>query len=507
MVKPKSFRPWNPEQTLLLPPSPVDWLPENHLVFFLLDLAAELDLEEIHAVYRQKDPRGEKAYEPRMMVVLLLYAYCVGLPSSRKIEKACWEDAAFRVLTANQQPDHSRVSDFRRRHLDALAGLFIQVLRLCQKAGLVSLGTVALDGTKVKANASKHKAMSHERMLKSERQLEAEMRALLRKAEIIDAQEDGQYGKGNRGDELPVELQRRSSRLEWIRKAKAELEAEAAAANARQRQEQAEAAELEAAQTEGGGDAQLSRRAARRVRGARKRVDDAQKLAIETAEAAGLESPVFTAKLDAVAMPQRQLPTDTSGKPKPQAQRNFTDPGSHILKGADGWIQGYNCQAAVDGDHQVIVAIGVSNQPSDAVHLLPMLERIQANTGELPNALIADAGYCSTANLEACEEIGMNAYISTSRQQHGQRPRPSRGRPPKDLDARGRMERKLRSKAGQAIYALRKTVVEPVFGQIKGARGLDRFRLRGLEKVNGEWALMATTHNILKLFRASLATP
>ena len=506
MVKPKSFRPWNPEQTLLLPPSPVDWLPENHLVFFLLDLAAELDLEEIHAVYRQKDPRGEKAYEPRMMVVLLLYAYCVGLPSSRKIEKACWEDAAFRVLTGNQQPDHSRVSDFRRRHLNALAGLFIQVLRLCQKAGLVSLGTVALDGTKVKANASKHKAMSHERMLKTERQLEAEMRALLRKAEIIDAQEDGQYGKGNRGDELPVELQRRSSRLEWIRKAKAELEAEASAAKARQRQEQAEAAELEAAQTEGGGDAQLSRRAARRARGARKRVDDAQKLAIETAEAAGLESPVFTAKLDAVAMPQRQLPRDPSGKPKPQAQRNFTDPDSHILKGADGWIQGYNCQAAVDGDHQVIVAIGVSNQPSDAVHLLPMLERIQANTGELPNALIADAGYCSTTNLEACEEKGLNAYISTSRQQHGQRPRPSRGRPPKDLDARGRMERKLRSKAGQAIYALRKTLVEPVFGQIKGARGLDRFRLRGLEKVNGEWALMATTHNILKLFRASLAT-
>ena len=506
MAKPKSFRPWNPEQTLLLPPSPVDWLPEHHLVFFLLDLAAELDLEEIHAVYRQKDPRGEKAYEPRMMVVLLLYAYCVGLPSSRKIEKACWEDAAFRVLTGNQQPDHSRVSDFRRRHLDALAGLFIQVLRLCQKAGLVSLGTVALDGTKVKANASKHKAMSHERMLKTERQLEAEMRALLRKAEIIDAQEDGQYGKGNRGDELPVELQRRSSRLEWIRKAKAELEAEAAAAKARQRQEQAEAAELEAAQTEGGGDAQLSRRAARRARGARKRVDDAQKLAIETAEAAGLESPVFTAKLDAVAMPQRQLPRDPSGKPKPLAQRNFTDPGSHILKGADGWIQGYNCQAAVDGDHQVIVAIGVSNQPSDAVHLLPMLERVQANTGELPNALIADAGYCSTANLEACEEKGLNAYISTSRQQHGQRPRPSRGRPPKDLDARGRMERKLRSKVGQAIYALRKTVVEPVFGQIKGARGLDRFRLRGLEKVNGEWALMATTHNPLKLFRASLAT-
>ena len=505
MVKPKSFRPWNPEQTLLLPPSPVDWLPENHLVFFLLDLAGELNLEEIHAVYRQKDPRGEKAYEPRMMVVLLLYAYCVGLPSSRKIEKACWEDAAFRVLTGNQQPDHSRISDFRRRHLPALAGLFVQVLRLCQRAGLVSLGQVALDGTKVKANASKHKAMSHERLLKSERQLEAEMRALLRKAEIIDAQEDGQYGKGKRGDELPEELQRRSSRLEWIRKAKAELEAEAAAAKARQREVQASEAEADAAAAEASGDAQLDKRASRRARGARKQANDTQKLALQTAQAAGLESPVLTGDLDPVAMPQRTLPTDAAGNPNPSAQRNFTDPESHILKGSDGWIQGYNAQAAVDGDHQVIVAIGVSNQASDAVHLLPMLERIEVNAGQVPEALIADAGYCSTANLEACEDRGLNAYISTSRQQHGQRPRPSRGRPPADLDARGRMDRKLRSKAGQTVYALRKTIVEPVFGQIKGARGLDRFRLRGLEKVNGEWALMATTHNLLKLFRASAA--
>ncbi|MFM9088383.1 MAG: IS1182 family transposase [Cyanobium sp.] len=501
----KTFRPWNPEQTLLLPPSPVDWLPENHLVFFLLDLVAELDLGEIHAYYGQKDPRGEKAYEPRMMVVLLLYAYCAGLPSSRKIEKACWEDAAFRVLTGNQQPDHSRISDFRRRHLGALAGLFVQVLKVCQKAGLVSLGRVALDGTKVKANASKHKAMSHERMLKSERQLEGEMRALLRKAELIDAQEDGQYGKGKRGDELPEELQRRSSRLEWIRKAKAELEAEAAAAKAAQRNEQAEVAEQEAEAAEVSGDEPRSKRLTRRARGARKRADAAQKLAIEKAEAAGLDL-VSMGAADSLAMPQRTLPTDAAGSPKPSAQRNFTDPDSHILKGGDGWIQGYNCQAAVDGDHQVIVAIGVSNQASDAVHLLPMLERIQANTGQQPDALIADAGYCTTSNLEACEQRGLAAYISTSRQQHGHRPRPSRGRAPRDLDARGRMDRKLRSVSGQAIYALRKTVVEPVFGQIKGARRLDRFRLRGLDKVNGEWAVMATTHNILKLFRASLAT-
>lgn len=198
----KTFRPWNPEQRLLPPPSPVDWLPENYLVFFLLDLVDELDLAEIHAYYGQKDPPQEKAYDPRMMVVLLLYAYCVGLPSSRKIEMACWEDAAFRVLTGNQQPDHSRISDFRRRHLGALAGISVQVLKVCQKAGLVSLGHVALDCTKLRANASKHKAISHE---------------------LIDAQEDGQFGKGKRGDELPEELQRRSSRLEWIRKAKAEL--------------------------------------------------------------------------------------------------------------------------------------------------------------------------------------------------------------------------------------------------------------------------------------------
>ena len=230
-------------------------------------------------------------------------------------------------------------------------------------------------------------------------------------------------------------------------------------------------------------------------------------MAIEKAEAAGLAAPLSTAVgvSDPLAMPQRHLSTDASGNPKPQAQRNFSDPDSHILKGADGWIQGYNAQAAVDGDHQVIVAIGVSNQASDAVHLLPMLERIQANTDQLPDALIADAGYCSGANLKACEKRGLDAYISTSRQQHGERPRPSRGRLPKGLDARGRMDRRLRSKAGQAIYALRKTVVEPVFGQIKGARRLDRFRLRGLEKVNGEWALMATTHNLLKLFKASLA--
>jgi transposase len=530
MSKPKTFRPWNPEQTLLLPPSPVEWLPANHLVFFLLDMAAELDLSAIYAVYEARDPRGVKAYEPRMMVVLLLYAYCVGIPSSRRIERACWEDAAFRVLTGNQQPDHSRISDFRLVHLDALAGLFLQVLRLCQKAGLVSLGNVALDGTKVKANASKHKAMSHERMLKTEAQLEAEIAALLRKAELIDAQEDTRYGKGKRGDELPKELQLRQDRLDALRKAKAELEAEAAADHARRREQQARAAEEQAAEAaaqvadaeaatvaadhdkadaESEAAAQAlakeAQQAERRARSARGRAELARKLAIEKAQAAVLSTPDPLSSADPLAMPSRNLPTTAAGDPKAKAQRNFTDPDSHILKGGDGWIQGYNCQAAVDGDHQIIVAVGVSNQASDAPHLEPMLERIMANTGQLPEKLIADAGYCSTDNIEASEKRGLDAYVSTSRQAHGKRPRPSRGPAPRDLDARGRMDRKIRSKAGQAIYALRKIIVEPVFGQIKGARGLDRFLLRGLEKVDREWTLMAITHNIGKLHRAALA--
>jgi hypothetical protein len=486
------------------------------------------------------------------LVVLLLYAYCIGMPSSRRIERACWEDAAFRVLTGNQQPDHSRISDFRRVHLRALAGLFVQVLRLCQKAGLVSLGHVALDGTKVKANASKHKAMSLERMLKTEAQLEKEIRELLRKAELIDAQEDGRYGKGKRGDELPKELQRRQERLDALRKAKAALEAEAAADHARRREQQARAAEEQAAQAaatasqaaaaatapcaaaatgavgvannhaDGNPDidrdtdrdteaaaaarahAKAARQAERRAQAARGRAELARKLAIEKAEAAGQPAPDPQASVDPVAMPSRNLPTNAAGDPRANAQRNFTDPDSHILKGGDGWIQGYNCQAAVDGDHQIIVAVGVSNQASDAPHLEPMLERIVANTGQLPEKLIADAGYCSTANIEASEDRELDAYVSTNRQEHGQRPRPSRGPAPRDLDARGRMDRKIRSKAGQAIYALRKTIVEPVFGQIKGARGLDHFLLRGLEKVSDEWVLIATTHNIGKLHRAAL---
>ena len=505
----KTFRPWLPGQTSLLLPSPSDWLSEEHQVYFLLDLVDELDLSSILTPARAKDPRGEKGFDPRMMTLLLLYAYCVGTVSSRKIERACHEDLAFRVLTANQQPDHSRISEFRRQNLEALSALFVQILRLCQKAGMVSLGHVALDSTKVQANASKHKAMSHERMLKAEAQLENEIKALLRRAEILDAQEDQRYGKAKRGSDLPEELQRRQDRLAKIRQARLELEAEAAAAAARDRAEQAAAAEAAAAAAAAEPE-EHQQKPRNKANKAQEKAEAARDLAIEKAAEAGTEPPDLE-PLPSEAMPHRGLAHKADGSPTAKAQRNFTDPDSHIMQSNGDWIQGYNCQAAVDGDHQVIVAIGVSNQPPDVEHLEPMLERTIANTGQAPKTFIADTGYWSEANAKACAAEGVDPHIATGRQKHGQPPPPIRGPLPKNIDEKGKMNRKLRKKKGREIYAKRKTIVEPVFGQMKECRGLRRFLLRSLEKVNGEWALWSMTHNLNKLFRygkaqAALAT-
>jgi transposase len=501
MQKPKTFRPWQPEQTTLLPPSPRDWLSDDHQVYFLLDLVDELDLSAILIPAQTKDPRGEKGFDPRMMTLLLFYAYCVGIVSSRKIERACHEDLAFRVLTGNQQPDHSRISEFRRRNLDALKGLFIQILRLCQKAGMVSLGHVALDGTKVQANASKHKAMSHERMLRAEKELEKEINALMRKAEILDAQEDRRYGKGNRGSELPDELRRRQDRLARIRKARKEMEAETAAAAARQRQQGAEEARAKAAAAQetdapSAEQAELNRKA----EAAAAKAKAAREKAIETAENAGLEPPDL-GPLTADAMPHRGLTRKADGTPTKKTQRNFTDPDSHLMQSGGSYLQGYNCQLAVDSDHQVIVAVGVSNQPPDVEHLEPMLQRIAESAGALPDVMTMDAGFWSENNASACADQGIDAYIATGRLPHGQPPPPKRGPMPREADAKTRMARKLRSKKGSAIYAQRKEIVEPVNGQIKEGRGLRRFLLRGLEKVDAEWHLIAATHNLLKLFR------
>jgi transposase len=507
MNKPKTFRPWAPGQTSLLPPSPSDWLSDDHQVYFLLDLVNDLDLSAILTPAYAKDPRGEKGFDPRMMTLLLLYAYCVGTVSSRKIERACYEDLAFRVLTANQQPDHSRISEFRRQNLEALSALFVQILRLCQKAGMVSLGHVALDGTKVQANASKHKAMSHERMLKAEKQLEKEINALMRRAEILDAQEDQRYGKGKLGSDLPDELRRRQDRLVKIRQARLELEAEAAAASARDRAQQAAAAEAAAATA---AEPEKQEALQQKAELAWQKAEAAKVLAMKKAELAGQEPPDLD-PLPAAAMPHRGLAHTADGSPTAKAQRNFSDPDSHIMQSDGDWIQGYNCQAAVDGDHQVIVAIGVSNQPPDVEHFEPMLERTITNTGAPPKTFIADAGYWSETNAKACAAQGVDPYIATGRQKHGQPPPPIRGPLPKHTDEKGKMARKLRKKKGREIYAKRKTIVEPVFGQMKECRGLRRFLLRGLEKVNGEWALWSMTHNLNKLFRygkaqAALAT-
>jgi len=501
MQKRKTFRPWQPEQTSLLPPSPREWLSEDHQVYFLLDLVDELDLSQILIPAQAKDPRGEKGFDPRMLTLLLLYAYCVGIVSSRKIERACYEDLAFRVLTGNQQPDHSRISEFRRRNLDALKGLFIQILRLCQKAGMVSLGHVALDGTKVQANASKHKAMSHERMLRAEKELEKEINALMRKAEILDAQEDRRYGKGKLGSELPDELRYKQSRLARIRQARKEMEAETAAAAARQRQEEAEKARAKAtaaqeADAPAAEQAELRKKAEAAAANARA----ARENAIEAAEHAGLEPPDLQ-PLAAEAMPRRGLARKADGSPSNKTQRNFTDPESHLMQSGGTYLQGYNCQLAVDSDHQVIVAIGVSNQPPDVEHLEPMLQRIAASAGALPDVMTMDAGYWSEDNTKACADQGIDAYIATGRLPHGKPPPAKRGPLPKDADAKTCMARKLRSKKGSRIYAQRKAIVEPVNGQIKEGRGLRRFLLRGLEKVDAEWHLIAATHNLLKLFR------
>jgi transposase len=416
----KTYRPYVPEQDLLLPPGLRDWLPEDHLAYFVSDVIDQLDLSEIARVYEDEE-RGYPPYHPVMLTKVLVYAYCVGVFSSRKIQRRLLEDVAFRVLAAGNAPDFRTIADFRKRHLAALQGFFVQVLRLARELGAPRVGRVALDGSKMKANASKHKAMSYGRMREKERQLRDEVRRLLARAEATDAAEDEEYGPDNRGDELPAELQRRESRLKRIREAKRALEARAK------------------------------------------------------------EEAVATGK-----------PADAA-KPDSKAQYNFTDPESRIMKGPDGFVQAYNVQVAVD-ELQLIVGQTVTQETNDKKQLQPMIRTIERQTG--------DAGYCSEDNLAAMATLPIDAYISTSKQPHGERPRRCpRGPLPAGATRVERMTRKLHTKAGAAVYAARKTIVEPVIGQIKQARGFRQFLLRGFEHVQAEWALVCATHNILKLYR------
>jgi transposase len=433
----KGYRSYLPEQDLLLPPSLRQWLADEHLVYFVSDVVDQLDLSAIHAVY-EKERRGQPPYDPRLMTKLLVYGYCTGVFSSRRMQKRLQEDIPFKVLAAGNEPDFRTISDFRKIHIEVLQNLFEQVLAMALECGAIKLGRVSLDGTKVKANASKHKAMSYGRMKEKQQQLKEEVKQLLEQAEAADQQEDDQYGS-KRGDELPEELRRRETRLAKIKEAKKVIEQRA----------------RDKATEEGKSAAEVKR-----------------------------------------------------AKPEDQDQYNFTDPESRIMKGADGFVQGYNAQAAVEPTLLLIVGQSVTEAANDKKQLMPMVELIEQQSGQRPEAILADNGYCSEQNLEHLEsadqpERKIEGFLATGKQKHGEHRKPAqRGPLPKGATKLDRMKQKLRTKVGKAVYAARKCVVEPVFGQIKQARGFRQFLLRGKEKVKGEWALLCLTHNVLRLYAA-----
>jgi transposase len=442
----KTFRPWRIDETQLLPASVQDFVGKDHLARLVVSLVRdELSLAEIGASYAGE--KGQPPYHPAMMTALLLYGYCVGLYSSRRIARACRERTDFLMIVALDAPDFRTVSEFRRRHLKALSGLFTQVLLLCEKAGLVKLGHVALDGTKIKANASKHKAMSYERMTRREKELAAAVARWFAAAEAADAAEDRAFGKDKSGEELPSWVADKAQRLAKVREAKAALEAEAkAAAEAKARAEAA--AEEE-----------------RRAKGRKK--------------------------------PGKKT-RPPSGEPDGKAQRNFTDPESRIMVSKDGFVQAYNAQAAVDGQAQVILAHGLSNSQSDQDQLAPRLDDIIAHLGRPPKEASADAGYCSEANLVALAARGIQGYLAVARAKHAA---DAKRNPLGPLTQA--MQRKLKRAGRRSRYRFRKQIVEPVFGQIKAARGFRQFLLRGIDKVSAEWAMICTAHNLLKLARAA----
>jgi transposase len=448
----------------------------------------QFDLEKIEESIQEKDPRGERPYDPRMMVALLVYCYCTGVYSSRRIEMATYEDVATRVVTGDSHPHFTTINEFRRVHRGTLGLLFFAALDMCRRAGMVKMGHVAIDGSKVKANASKHKAMSYKRMEEKERELLEQVKELLERADEVDDQEDELYGKGKREWEMPEELLNRETRLKRIREIKEEMDAEAKHKRAQQLREQGKGLRERAEEKGGLVGKQLEGMA--RVRDAR-----AKELEPEGEDEQESES-------EATALPEWSIQVTPDGKPRPGAQCNFTDPESHLMQGSDGLIQAYNCQIAVDDEHQVIVANGVTNQQPDNHNLVPMVQRIGESCGQVPEHVSADNGYWNAEVERACAELGTDTLVATGRVKHGQSGPPTKtGPPPDDLDARERMRHKLDTEQGRELYSRRKCIVEPVFGQIKEARGFRRFSFRGLRAVNAEWSLLCACHNLLKLFR------
>jgi transposase len=465
----KTFRAWKIDEPLLLPPLVQDFVAEDHLARFVLSLVRdEIDLAAITSSY--DSDRGQPPFDPVMMTALLLYSYCCGIYASRRIATACRERVDFMSIVGFDAPDFRTVSEFRRRHLKALGALFKQILQLCETAGLVKLGHVALDGTKIKANASKHKAMSYERMEKRAAELEAEVARWLAVAEATDAADDKLYGADKSGEEMPPWVADKKRRAARIRQAKAELEAEAKAA--------AEA-KLKAA-----AEAQAQR------------------------DAEGRKKPGRPAA----------APSNT---PDPKAQKNFTDPESRIMKSKDGFVQAYNAQIAVDSQAQIIVAQDVTQSGVDSGQLVPMIDATKANLGRYPAQASADAGYCSEGNLEALETRDIDGYVATGRARDAvagtvdgapagvpgalepastSKPeaKPEPEAEPK-LTRVEQMRAKLKAGGHASPYRLRKQLPEPVFGQIKQARGFRQFLLRGFANICGEWAIVCTAHNLLKL--------
>jgi len=442
----KTFRPWEIDQTWLFPPSVRDFVPDGHLAHVIRDVVREeLDLSAIFSHYTEL--RGYPPYHPTMMVALLLYAMCRGVYSSRRIEIACEERVDFMAVTGMAKPDHSTVCKFRNDHRDALAALFVQVLALCREAGIAKLGHVALDGTKVRANASKHAAMSYARLKKAEPELAALVEEWLEKSRDRDERDDAEHGEDRRGDELPPHIKSKISKLAKVRAAKAALEAEAEA---------------------------LAKRVA----------------AERAAKKAARGKPLPGSK-----------PKALDGVPRDKAQRNFTDPESRIMKSGDGYVQAYNAHAAVDAECQVIVACELTARQNDHDELIVLVDQVEEHLGERPVEVSADSNYCSEPNLAALIERGVRGYIATGRQKHGTKS-PTSG----DTRGNGPLTRQMRTRLKRggyrSRYRLRKHTVEPVFGQIKECRNFRRFLHRGIEKVTAEWQMICTAHNLLKLAAA-----
>jgi transposase len=444
----RRFRTCSLDQPLLLAPSLQDWLPEKHLARFIAGVVTELDLSELLREYARKDGRGAIGYHPEMLVRILLYGYAVGVRSSRKIEKATYEDVAFRYLSADQHPDHDSKAEFRKAHLEMLSRLFYQALQLCQKAGLVKLGQVALDGTKLAANASRHQSRNYKRLSEKEAALLSEVQKLMEEAGRLDAQEDDLYGKGQCGDEMPAALATAQQQLEKIQAAKRELEQEA--------KERAEQAEREKAEQNG------------------KPKDGAQRMRWSRAK---------------------------SGLPAEQSKGNLTDPESGLM--VDGatkaFVQGYNAQVVAAGVPQIIVAQTVISEPTDRQQLKPMMELLEQTLGVIPDLTTADAGYWNESSIVEQQSKGRELLIPPDRGPDRVTGKLAANAP--QGPAAQQMRQRLNDAATKKLYQKRSGMVEPVFGMIKETLGYRRFLLRGLQKVKGEWAIICTAFNLLKLYR------